>query len=54
MPAADLIDTIQKTCQGAKPKMKTFFQTFVVEDDEAKDEFVIIAARGSGPGPFRS
>ena len=43
MPPQLMIDTLQKEFQAASPKWQTFWQTFVVEDDPSKDEFVIIA-----------
>lgn len=43
MPPQVMIETIQKEFTAQSPKWRTFWQNFVIEDDEDKDEFVIIA-----------
>ncbi len=43
MPPQVMIDAIQKEFNVNSTRWKTTWQTFVVEDDEDKDEFVIIA-----------
>ncbi len=43
MPPQIMIETIQKEFNLNAPRWKTTWQTFVVEDDQDKDEFVIIA-----------
>lgn len=52
MPPQIIIDAIQKDFQSHSPVWKTFWQTFVVEDDELKDEFVIIARSMEKPWAF--
>lgn len=43
IPPQLLIDAIREEFQSKSPLWRTFWQNFVVEDDEIKDEFVIIA-----------
>lgn len=43
MPPQIMIDTIQQEFKAMSVLWGTSWQTFVVEDDESKDEFVIIA-----------
>ncbi len=43
MPPQIFIETIQKQFNANSPEWKTFWQNFTVEDDDVKDEFVIVA-----------
>lgn len=43
IPPQLLIDALREEFQAKSPLWRTFWQNFVVEDDEVKDEFVIIA-----------
>lgn len=42
MPPQLIIDTLQKQLDAVSPGWQTFWQNFVVEDDELKDEYLII------------
>ncbi|OGR53676.1 MAG: hypothetical protein A3I11_03460 [Elusimicrobia bacterium RIFCSPLOWO2_02_FULL_39_32] len=52
MPPQIIIDTVQKAFHARSPEWKTFWQTFVVEDDENKNEYVIVARSVEKPWAF--
>lgn len=43
MPPQLIIENLQKELQANQPRLQTFWQNFVVENDEKNDEFVIVA-----------
>lgn len=43
MPPQLMIEQIQKRFEEVSPRWMTFWQTFVIEDDPSKDEYVVIA-----------
>ncbi|OGR96914.1 MAG: hypothetical protein A2902_00770 [Elusimicrobia bacterium RIFCSPLOWO2_01_FULL_64_13] len=43
MPPQIILETLQKELGSMSPAWRTFWQNFIIEDDEGKDEFVLIA-----------
>ena len=52
MPPQILIDAVQNDLNKMSPEWSTFWQNFVVEDDQDRDEFVIIARSVEKPWAF--
>lgn len=53
MPPQIMIERIQQEFQSMSPYWKTFWNNFVVEDDDLKDEYVIIARSHEKEWSFR-